>query len=105
MSENRVGQAMNRFRDVLDRPYEKLMQWKAVHQMKVVGCSPMHFPEELVHAAGMLPVLLQETEEAITEGFSHVHPFFCGITRNMIDIGAKGQFNCFDVVFHINQFF
>lgn len=98
MSENRVSQAMNRFRDALDRPYEKLMRWKEVHQMKVVGCSPMHFPEELVHAAGMLPVLLQETEEAITEGFSHVHPFFCGITRNMIDIGAKGQFNCFDAL-------
>lgn len=98
MSESSVNEVMNRFRDAVDKPYEKLRLWKDAHQMKVVGCSPMHFPEELIHAAGMLPVLLQETEEAVTEGFSHVHPFFCGITRNLIDIGTKGQLNFFDAL-------
>jgi benzoyl-CoA reductase subunit C len=100
MSESDVNEAMNRFRDVVDRPYEKLGLWKKSNQVKIVGCSPMHFPEELIHAAGMLPVLLQETEEAVTEGFSHVHPFFCGITRNMIDICTKGQLNFFDALFY-----
>ena len=93
-------EVMNRFKDALESPYEKLQQWKEERNRKVVGCSPMHFPEEIVHAAGMLPVVLQETEEAITEGFSHVHSFYCGITRNMIDLGVKGQLNFFDALIY-----
>ena len=93
---------MKRFKDALQSPYEKLRLWKENRNMKVVGCSPMHFPEEIIHAAGMLPVVLQETEEAVTEGFSHVHSFYCGITRNMIDIGVKGQLNFFDALIYMD---
>ena len=91
-----MSDVMNRFRDVVDKPYEKLRLWKEANKRKVVGCSPMHFPEELIHAAGMLSIVLQETEEMITEGFSQVFPFFCGITRNIIDIVVKGQLNFLD---------
>lgn len=96
MSESRTEQALIRFRDVVDQPYDMLRQWKQTTGKKVVGCSPMHFPEELVHAAGMLPVVLQETDEAVTEGFSHVHPFYCGITRNIIDLAARNKLEIFD---------
>lgn len=98
MAESNVSDIMNRFRGVVDTPYEKLSTWKEVNGKKVVACSPMHFPEELIHAAGMLPVVLQETGEAVTAGFSHVYPFFCGITRNIIDIAAKGELNVLDGV-------
>jgi benzoyl-CoA reductase subunit C len=96
MSKRSVDDLMQPFRDVVDRPYERLRQWKQAHDKKVVGCSPMHFPEELVHAAGMLPVVLQESEEPVTDGFAYVHPFFCGITRNIIDIASKGELGFFD---------
>ena len=93
-----MNDVMNRFRDVVDTPYEKLRQWKEANRKKVVACSPMHFPEELIHAAGMLPVVLQETDESITTGFSYIYPFFCGITRNIIDIAVKGQLTFLDGV-------
>jgi benzoyl-CoA reductase subunit C len=95
-----MEQIMNRFRSVVEAPYEKLAEWKNAGKRKVVACSPMHFPEELIHAAGMLPVVLQETNEAITTGFSHIHPFYCGITRNMVDIADKGQLNFLDAIFY-----
>jgi benzoyl-CoA reductase subunit C len=96
MSGRIINDILNKFRDITDKPYEKLNQWKKAGNGKIVGCSPMNFPEELVHAAGMLPVVLQETEETVTEGFSYVHPFFCGITRNIIDLASKGELNFFD---------
>lgn len=98
--ETNVNEVMKRFRAVVDTPYEKLELWKEANQKKVVGCSPMHFPEELIHAAGMLPVVLQETDEAITTGFSHIYPFFCGITRNIVDVAVKGQLSFFDGLFY-----
>ena len=100
MSESIINETMDRFRDIVDQPYERLREWKQEHGAKVVGCSPMHFPEELIHAAGMLPVVLQESKEAVTEGFSQIHPFYCGITRNIIDIGLKGQLNFFDALIY-----
>jgi bcr-type benzoyl-CoA reductase subunit C len=100
MSKRSVGDLMQPFRDVVDRPYERLRQWKESNDMNVVGCSPMHFPEELIHAAGMLPVVLQESDEPITDGFSYVHPFFCGITRNIIDIASKGELSFFDALIY-----
>jgi len=100
MTIHPVNEIMNRFKDALENPYEKLRLLKEDRETKVVGCSPMHFPEEIIHAAGMLPVVLQETDEAVTEGFSHVHSFFCGITRNMIDIGVKGHLNFFDALIY-----
>ncbi len=96
MSGSNMKDVMNRFRDVVDTPYEKLRQWKEASGKKIVACSPMHFPEELIHAAGMLPVVLQETDEAITTGFSYIYPFFCAITRNIVDIAVKGQLSFLD---------
>jgi bcr-type benzoyl-CoA reductase subunit C len=96
MSRRSVRDLLQPFKDVVDQPYERLRQWKDSNEKKVVGCSPMHFPEELIHAAGMLPVVLQESDEPITEGFSFIHPFFCGITRNIVDIASKGELGFFD---------
>ncbi len=96
MPRSKINDIMDRFREIVDKPYEKLKQWKEANKKKIVGCSPMHFPEEMIHAAGMLPVVLQETDETITTGFSYLYPFFCGITRNLIDIGVKGQLSFLD---------
>ena len=98
MPKSKITDIMDKFRAVVDKPYEKLKLWKETNKKKIVGCSPMHFPEELIHAAGMLPVVLQETDETITTGFSHVYPFYCGITRNIIDIAAKGHLGFFDAL-------
>ncbi|MCX6007040.1 MAG: 2-hydroxyacyl-CoA dehydratase family protein [Chloroflexi bacterium] len=93
-----MKEIMQQFRTVVDAPYEKLAQWKEKNNKKVVACTPMHFPEELIHAGGMLPIVLQETQENITEGFSHMYTFYCGITRNIVDIGVKKQLDFLDGV-------
>ncbi len=63
---------------------------------KVVGITPMFFPEELVHASGALPVILQESNVPITIGLSHFHHFFCGFTRSIVDLAVKGELNFLD---------
>jgi len=95
-----MEETLKRFRAQVEAPYEQLAEWKRKTGKKVVACSPMHFPEEIIHAAGMLPVVLQETNEVITTGFSYIYPFYCGITRNLIDIAAKGQLDFLDGIFY-----
>ncbi len=80
------------------RPLEYAAAWKKRTGRRVVGSFPMNFPGELGHAAGTLPVILQESEEAITVGHGLLYPFYCGFTRSLVDQAAKGDFALLDVI-------
>lgn len=77
-------------------PYGYARQWKDRTHGKVVGSFPMNFPSELVHAAGALPVIVQESRTSITEGRSLLPEFYCGYTRSVADQAAVGELDVFD---------
>lgn len=77
-------------------PYEELRKWKESYGKMMIGCAPMYFPEELIHAAGILPAVIAESNEPVTTGYRHIYPFTCGFTRSVIDSAMKGIFNSFD---------
>ncbi|ADI01251.1 MAG TPA: 2-hydroxyacyl-CoA dehydratase [Syntrophothermus lipocalidus] len=81
---------------IAEQAYEKAKQWKAEHGGKVVGLCGMHYPEELVHASGALPIILQEIDEPVTTGHAYYYPFFCGFSRSIIDQAAKGYLDFLD---------
>ena len=80
---------------VFEDPYKRAKEEKS-KGTKVIGISPMYFPQELVHAANCLPVILQASKEPITLGFSHYHHFFCGFTRGIVDLAVKGKLDFLD---------
>ena len=79
-------------------PGATALAWKQASGGKVVGSFPMHFPAEAVHAAGALPVILQESEDPITVGHASIYPFFCGYTRSLVDQAAKGDLGFVDAI-------
>jgi benzoyl-CoA reductase subunit C len=79
-------------------PAGTVRAWKQRTGGKVVGSFPMHFPAEAVHAAGALPLILQEHEDPITVGHASIYPFFCGYTRSVVDQAAKGQLSDVDAI-------
>jgi len=81
-----------------NRPLETAKNWKAAHGKKVVGSFPMNFPGELAHAAGVLPIIIQEAEDPITVGHGLLYPFYCGYTRSAVDQAAKGDFAFLDAI-------
>lgn len=72
--------------------------WKERTGRPVIGSFPMHFPSELAHAAGALPVIIQEVDEPITEGESAVFSFYCGYNRSVVDQALKGRFDFLDAI-------
>ncbi len=80
------------------QPNAHARQWKQRTGRKVVGSFPMHFPAEVIHAAGAMPVVLQEDAEPITVGHAGMYPFFCGYTRSVVDQAAKGDFDYLDAI-------
>ncbi|MGV9710959.1 2-hydroxyacyl-CoA dehydratase subunit D [Gordonia sp. NPDC003424] len=79
-----------------DDPVSYAQRWKDTHQRQVIGSFPMNFPVELVHAAGALPVVIQESRTPITEGRSLLAEFYCGYTRSIADQAAIGELDVFD---------
>lgn len=80
---------------VYNDPYLKARQERAKGR-KIVGITPMFFPEEMVHASGAMPIILQESNTPITMGARHYHHFFCGVSRAFVDVAVKGEFSFLD---------
>ncbi len=72
--------------------------WKERTGRPVIGSFPMHFPSELAHAAGALPVIIQEVDEPITDGEAGVFSFYCGYNRSVVDQAMKGRFDFLDAI-------
>ena len=83
-------------KSVADNPVAYAQQWKDRTGGRVIGSFPMNFPSELVHAAGALPVIVQESRTPITEGRSLLAEFYCGYTRSVADQVALGELDVFD---------
>ena len=84
-------------------PHAYAQGWKRQHQRKVIGTFPMNFPAELVHAAGALPVVVQDDRAPITLGRTLMYEFYCGYARSLTDQAATrklGVFDAFLVVDH-----
>lgn len=91
-----MEETLRDFLNIVADPYASVMRWKEHRQRKVVGCFPMHLPEELVHAAGLDPVVFWRSNEPVTLGHAHVYSFNCGITRSVVDDVVKGKLSFMD---------
>ena len=85
--------------EVADDPDAYVLSWKERTGGKVVGAFPMNFPAEIAHAAGALPVLIQENREPDSLGRNLLAEFYCGYTRNVADSAAKGTLDVYDGFF------
>lgn len=94
-----VDSILQTFIDIRNDPYGWVRKWKENNEdKKVVAVGVYHFPEEIVHAAGILPFGLQEGGDPIVDGYSYIYPAYCGYSRSLIDMGARGNLKMFDGV-------
>jgi benzoyl-CoA reductase subunit C len=93
-----MDELLARFAHAAAHSLQGARQWKADTGKRVIGSFPMHFPGELAHAAGALPVLLQEADDAITVGLGSMFPFYCGYTRSVTDQALKGEYDFLDAI-------
>lgn len=87
----------SRFASVAEHPYENIAEWKKETKGKVIGCHPMHTPEEIIHAGGVLPVAILGSKEAITQAHRYLQPsFLCLLVRSNLDLALRGKLDFLD---------
>ena len=60
---------------------------------KIIGCMPYFCPEELVHAAGMIPFGLWGAETQVSEARRYLPAFICSILQTTLELGINGAYN------------
>ena len=59
---------------------------------KVVGCFPIYSGEELVHAAGMIPMGIWGGQVNPSAAGQYVPIFICSIMRSCLEYGMQGKY-------------
>jgi benzoyl-CoA reductase subunit C len=96
LNKEEAEDILKKFKSIAENPYESLENWKESTKRKIIGCMPMQIPEEIVHAAGVLPVVVPENREPITVASKHLQSFFCGYSRSVIEAALKKKLDFLD---------
>jgi len=83
--------ALAECRDLLEDPsFPTIHAWKESGR-KVLGHFQVYFPEELAHAAGMLPVKVRGAPVEMRLADSHFGSYLCSILRSSLEVALDGR--------------
>ena len=91
--------------------HEYAKEWKARTGGKVLGYFCTYVPEEILHAAGVLPVRILGSHEPQDVTEPHIFGMFCPFCRDCLAQGLKGRYDYLDGIMiaqsclHIRQAF
>lgn len=60
---------------------------------KAFGCFPIYVPEEIIHAAGLLPVGMWGGQTRISKADTYIQSFCCSVMRANLELGIKGKYD------------
>ncbi|MHC4428698.1 MAG: 2-hydroxyacyl-CoA dehydratase subunit D, partial [Planctomycetota bacterium] len=85
-----LDEALAACRDLVEDPTcPTVKRWRDAGG-KVVGHFQVYFPEEIVHAAGMLPVKLRGAPVEPTRADSHFGSYLCSILKTSLELVLNG---------------
>ena len=90
---------LEKIAEIVRNPDKSIKQWKDRTGGKVLGCvacMPPFAPEELVHAAGMLPVGIWGAEVPVSLADTKMQSFTCSVARTSLELALKGAFSTCD---------
>jgi benzoyl-CoA reductase subunit C len=83
-----------------DVSFSYLDRWKDETGGKVVGHFPVYVPQEIIHAAGAMPVGIMGAWGLVEVDYadSMVQSFVCSVTRSTLELGLTGRLKALDAM-------
>lgn len=82
---------MERIKKMVDNRHEYLRELKSGGKT-LVGYLCSYCPEEILVAAGLVPVRILSTEESISMSDAYMQPFYCPNSRGCLDEALRGNY-------------
>ena len=87
---------MERFKELIDRRHGYAKEWKIRTGRKVLGYLCSYVPEEIIVAAGVLPVRIFGSHEPQDVAEKHIYSMFCPFCRDCLAQGLLGRYDYLD---------
>lgn len=84
------------FREVMADPLQWARSWKHRTGGKVIGHLLPDVPEEMIHAAGALPVALEGAAVAVSHAQAALPGYTCSHAMGLLEMGLTGQLDFLD---------
>lgn len=79
-------------------PAKTVVESIKASKKKAIGCFPIYTPEEIVYAAGYLPIGMWGGKTEISLADKYLQRFCCSIMRSNLEFGMKGTYNMLKAV-------
>jgi len=89
-------QLIARFSEVANNPNAYVVDWKKRTGRKAFGAMPPFAPEEMIYAAGALPVGTWGAAVTPTDAFQYFPTFYCSILTTTLQLGIQGSYRELD---------
>lgn len=87
---------LEQFADYYRDRHQRTREWKQKTGRKVVGYFCSNVPEEIIHAAGALPVRVTGSLEPITRADTYLQTNVCPFARSCFDLALRGGYDYLD---------
>jgi len=94
----KVEEILSELGYVAHHPARMVEQWKKETGGKAVGIMPIHCAEEVVHAAGMLPVGMWGGQTSISLAPEYLQSFCCSIMKAVMEFTMSGAYKNLDAI-------
>lgn len=86
----------NVFQKIIDAPLAYASEWKNKTGKPIVGYFCSYIPEEIIHAAGALPMRIYANLPHTPHSDSHLQPYSCNYVRSVFDWALSGKTDFID---------
>jgi bzd-type benzoyl-CoA reductase N subunit len=92
---------LEKFKQIFDRRYELLNKKKAEGK-KIIGWTCTYVPEEILHAAGLLPIRIMGRAEETPIADAYMYSNICSFVRNCLEEAFRKKYDFLDGYVGIN---
>jgi benzoyl-CoA reductase subunit C len=91
-----MADALSRILELRDDPFRWARDWKERTGGKAVGFFCCYAPEEIIHAAGALPVRITGENRVTSKSGAHLQSYCCSLARTGLDMALTGDLEFLD---------
>lgn len=94
----RIGEILETLQTVARHPRRAVEAYTARTGKSAVGVMPVYAPEEIIHAAGCLPVGMWGGEKSVSRARAYLPPFACSIMQSVMELELEGAYDILKAV-------
>lgn len=88
-----IDSLLNQLQKIADHPGEAVHRLKKESGKKLVGIAPYYAPEEIVYAAGMLPIGVWGGKVNYSAASHYLPGFACPLMKSLLELAIKGAYD------------